>query len=64
MPPLKEDVRQQLDEAGIPVLQYWALHVDRILPMIDDFGVQGHGHIPAVFVRNRKLLRPKDRSFQ
>lgn len=38
MPPLKEDVRQQLDEAGIPVLQYWALHVDRILPMIDDFG--------------------------
>jgi len=64
VPPLKEDVRQQLDEAGIPVLQYRALHVDRILPMIDDFGVQGHSHIPAVFVRNRKLLQTKDRSFQ
>lgn len=56
VPPLKEDVRQQLDEAGIPVLQYWALHVDRILQMIDDFGVQGHCHISAVFVRNHDPL--------
>jgi len=39
VPPLKEDVRKQLEEAGIPVLQYWALHADKILPMIDDFGV-------------------------
>ena len=38
VPPLKEDVRKQLDEAGIPVLQYWALHADKILPMIEDFG--------------------------
>lgn len=38
VPPLKDVVRRQLEEAGIPVLQYWALHVDRVLPMIDDLG--------------------------
>lgn len=39
VPPLKEDVRDHIEQAGIPVLQYWALHVDRTLPMIDDLGL-------------------------
>jgi len=34
-----DEIVNQIESAGVPVLKYWALHVDTLLPMVEDIGL-------------------------